>query len=245
MRADGTPDLILEKSPIRRSKLHELVSQKIEEMIRSGELKPGDRLPSERDIMTAFGIGRPAVREAFLSLQSKGFITTESGRRARVTVPTVNTVFTTLDSVVGMIINKRESLKNLFDARRFIEAAMARQAAQVIDKAHLNQMRDALEANRLAIGNRQRFMETDIEFHRILFLVSNNPVFDAVHTAVVNWLMDRWSKIERNETTEKLAHHGHVQIANAVGRGDPDAAEKAMNKHLSSSWSVWAKQLER
>src|ERR1700761_444320 len=102
MRADGTPDLILEKSPIRRSKLHELVSQKIEEMIRSGELKPGDRLPSERDIMTAFGIGRPAVREAFLSLQSKGFITTESGRRSRVTVPTVNTVLTTPNSVVGM-----------------------------------------------------------------------------------------------------------------------------------------------
>src|SRR6201996_4500892 len=116
MRADATRDLVLEKSPIRRSKLHELVSQKIEDMIRSGELKPGDQLPSERDIMTAFGIGRPAVREAFLSLQSKGFIATESGRRARVTVPTVNTVFTSLDSMVGMIINKRESLKNLFDA---------------------------------------------------------------------------------------------------------------------------------
>lgn len=245
MRADGTRDLVLERNPIRRSKLHELVSQKIEDMIRSGELKPGDRLPSERDIMAAFGIGRPAVREAFLSLQSKGFITTESGRRARVTVPNVSTVFTTLDSVVGMIINKRDSLKNLFDARRFIEAAMARQAALVIDKAHMNELREALEANRQAIGNRQRFMETDIEFHRILFLVSDNPVFDAVHTAVVNWLMERWSKIERNETTEKLAHHGHIQIANAVGRGDPDAAEKAMNKHLSSSWSVWAKQLER
>ncbi len=62
-------------------------------------------------------------------------------------------------------------------------------------------------------------METDIEFHRILFRVCDNPVFDAVHTAVVNWLMERWSKIERNETTEKLAYQGHVQISNAVGKG--------------------------
>src|ERR1700761_6002471 len=150
MRADGTPDLILEKSPIRRSKLHELVSQKIEEMIRSGELKPGDRLPSERDIMTAFGIGRPAVREALLSLQSRGFITTESGRRARVTTPTPDSVFTTLDSGVGMMISKQESLKHLFDARKFIEAAMARQAAVAIDKVHLKQLKEALEANRRA-----------------------------------------------------------------------------------------------
>ena len=244
MHPNGTRDLILEPSLIRRSKLHELVSQRLEDMIRSGELKPGDRLPSERDIMAAYGIGRPAVREAFLSLQSRGFITTESGRRARVTAPTVDSVFTTLDSVVGMMISKRESLKNLFDARKFIEAAMARQAAVVIDKPHLNKLKDALEANKRAIGNRDLFMQTDIEFHRILFFVCNNPVFDAVHTAVVNWLMERWSKIERNDKTENVAYQGHVQIANAVQKGDPDAAERAMNKHLSSSWSVWAKQLE-
>lgn len=245
VRSDPTRDLILKRSPIRRSKLHELVSRKLEDMIRSGELKPGDRLPSERDIMTAYGIGRPAVREAFLSLESKGFITTESGRRACVVAPSVDNIVTTLDSVVGRIINERGSLKNLFDARKFIEAAMARQAAMVIDKVHLAELREALEANRQAIGNRSLFMETDIEFHRILFRVCDNPVFDAVHTAVVNWLMEQWRKIERSDSTEKLAFQGHLQITNAVGKGDPSAAEKAMNKHLSSSWATWAKQLER
>ncbi len=244
MSPEETRDLILEPSPIRRSKLHELVSRKLEDMIRSGELKPGDRLPSERDIMAAYGIGRPAVREALLSLQSRGFIATESGRRARVTTPTPDSVFTTLDSVVGMMISRQESLKNLCDARKFIEAAMARQAALTIDKARLKQLHDALEANRMAIGNRDLFMETDIEFHRILFLVSDNPVFAAVHTALVNWLMERWSLIRRDEKTESLAYQGHLQIANAVQKGDADAAERAMNKHLSSSWSIWARQLE-
>jgi DNA-binding FadR family transcriptional regulator len=86
-------------------------------------------------------------------------------------------------------------------------------------------------------------MRTDIGFHHVLFSVSENPVFDAVHTAVVNWLMERWSKIERTDTTEHLAYQGHVQIANAIIKRDPDAAEKAMNKHLSASWAVWAKQL--
>lgn len=150
---------------------------------------------------------------------------------------------TTLDSVVGMIIKERESLKNLFDARRFLEAAMARYAAAAIDKAHLAELQKALETNRKAIGNRRAIIETDIGFHRILFRVPNNPVFDAAYAAVVNWLMARWDEIERTDAMEKLAYQGHVQIANAVGKGDPDAAEKAMNKHLSSSWSIWAKQL--
>lgn len=241
--ADMMRNLTLDVGPIRRRKLHELVSEKLEEMIRSGELRPGDRLPAERDIMAAYGIGRPAVREALLALQGKGLIITESGRRARVTSPTADRVFANLDSAIGMMISKSEDLKNLFDARMFIEAAMARRAAIVIDGTRLDQLREALAENQKAIGDREAFMRTDIEFHHVLFSVSENPVFDAVHTAVVNWLMERWSKIERTEATEHLAYQGHVQIANTIIKRDPDAAEKAMNKHLSASWAVWAKQL--
>lgn len=245
MCPDDKRSLIFDQGPIRRSKLHELVSQKLEDIIRAGELKPGDRLPSERDIMAAYGIGRPAVREALLSLEKKGFITTESGRRACVTVPSVNSVFTTLNSVVGMLIKERESLKNLFDARKFLEAAMARHAASAINKVLLSELKEALESNRQAIGNRRLFVETDIKFHSVLFRVANNPVFDAVHTAVVNWLMEHWEKIERSEATEKLAYQGHLQIANAINRGDAEAAEKAMNKHLSSSWAIWMGQMAK
>jgi DNA-binding FadR family transcriptional regulator len=233
------------ESPIRRARLHELVARKIEQMIQSGELKPGERLPSERDLMSTFRIGRPAVREAFLSLQNKGLILTESGRRATVAVPDVHQVFTTLDSVVGIIIRQSDSLKNLFDARTFIEAAMARSAAGDIDACRLAELKETLEANHQAIGDRERFMETDIAFHRILFRVPNNPVFEAVHGALVGWLMERWRTIKRNRATETLAYQGHFQVYRAIARRDPNGAEKAMRRHLSSSWTIWDQQLER
>lgn len=236
---------VLQQAPIRRTKLHELVTQKLEDMIRAGELKPGDQLPSERDIMGAFNIGRPAVREAFLSLQSKGLITTENGRRATVRPPTVNHVLTTLDSVVSIIIGNEQNLKNLFDARVFIEAAMARNAAKEISDARLAELKEALAANKRAIGNRERFMETDVQFHRILFLVVGNPVFESVHKAPVNWLMARWRSITRDESTELLAYEGHRKIYRAIAQRDPDAAEAAMRKHLASSWSIWARQLQK
>jgi len=234
---------ILRPTPIRREKLHELVARKIEEMIQSGELKPGDRLPSERDLMSAFDIGRPAVREAFLSLENKGMIVTENGRRARVRIPSVDNVFTTLNGVVGLMISQTESLKNLFDARVFIEVAMARHAAQTINATRLAELKTALAANKSAIGDGERFMQTDVAFHRILFQTAGNPVFDAVHAALVNWLMERWRKIDRTEAIQTLAYKGHQQIYRAVEKHDPDAAQEAMRKHLTASWEIWSRQL--
>lgn len=212
-------------------------------MIQAGELKPGDRLPSERDLMNTFNIGRPAVREAFLSLENKGMIVTENGRRARVRIPSVDNVLTTLNGVVGLMINQTESLKNLFDARVFIEAAMARHAAQAIDASRLPELKAALEANENAIGDGERFMQTDIGFHRVLFRTANNPVFDAVHAALVNWLMERWRKIDRTRAIQILAYKGHLQIYRAVAKRDLNAAERAMRRHLRASWQIWSRQL--
>ena len=139
----------------------------------------------------------------------------------------------------------KQSRKRLFDARRLVEAAMARQAARTIDEAHLTKLKDALEANRQAIGNHRLFMETDIEFHRILFQISGNPIFGSIHAVVVDWLMKCWGEIERDEVSEQLAFQGHARVSDAVAQGDPDAAELAMNQHLSASWSIWARQLGR
>jgi GntR family transcriptional regulator, sialic acid-inducible nan operon repressor len=241
MMARVSDSSILPSSPIRRAKLHELVTQKLEQMIRSGEFKLHDKLPSERDMMTAFNIGRPAVREALLSLQNKGLIVTENGRRATVSRPSVDNVFTMLDSVVGMIVDNADSFKNLFDARTFIEAAMARNAANEIDDKLLAELKAALDANKRAIGNRELFMQTDVRFHGVLFLVGGNPVFKAVHDALVKWLLDRWRAIARDNATETLAYEGHLQIYKAIRRRDPDAAEAAMRKHLVSSWKIWSR----
>lgn len=234
----------LGQAPLHRPKLHELVSERLEAMIRSGELKPGDSLPSERDIMAALGTGRPAVREAFLSLQNKGLIVTESGRRARVRQPSVDNVMTTLDGVVSMMIDNEKSLKDLFDARVFIEAAMARQAARQIKPEQLDALLRALDENKQSIGDRPRFSDSDAEFHRVLFQVPGNPVFDSVHSALVSWLRERWAKLVRDEHTETMAYRGHADIFAAVSRRDPDGAEEAMRRHLGSSWKVWSAQLE-
>jgi DNA-binding FadR family transcriptional regulator len=123
----------------------------------------------------------------------------------------------------------------------FIEKAMARNAAIHIADEQLKELQRALKSNEAAIGDRQAFVDSDVAFHRILFLVPGNPVFESIYTVLMTWLMYRWSKIPRDNETEALAFEGHRAVVRAIARRDPDAAEKKMEEHLISSWAIWSR----
>lgn len=237
--------MTLTSTPITRPKLYEIIAERLEQMILSGELKPGDLLPSEREVMAAYQVGRPAVREAFLALQNKGLINTESGRRSRVTAPSVERILVSLDSTVQLLLNDDADLQNVYAARVFIEKAMARQAAKDITDDQLTELRAVLEANRKAIGNRQAFIDTDVQLHRLIFQTSDNPVFQSLYEAMTHWLMYRWSRIKRSDQTEALAYEGHRTLVEAIASHDPDAAERGMQDHLTSSWTIWSRDSDR
>ena len=79
-------------APIRRRKLYEEVVVRLEAMIHEGELNPGDLLPSERELMLHFGVGRPAIREALFALHRMGLVIVANGERPRVSSPTPKTM---------------------------------------------------------------------------------------------------------------------------------------------------------
>jgi DNA-binding FadR family transcriptional regulator len=231
-------------APISRPKLYEVVAARLEAAIRDGRLKPGDRLPSERDLMETFETGRPSVREAFLFLEKKGLIETENGRRARVRQPDVFSVLESLDSVIHLSLQDGETFKDLFAARSFLEQAMARNAAKSITDAQLALLRERLDGNGRAIGDRHEFVRTDALFHRTLFEVADNRIFEAVHDAFAGWVEERRSTLQRQSFTEQHAHRQHTDIFNAIAARDPDAAETAMRDHLKGWWAAWVTQKE-
>jgi DNA-binding FadR family transcriptional regulator len=221
-----------------------VVAARLEAAIRDGRLKPGDRLPSERDLMETFETGRPSVREAFLFLEKKGLIETENGRRARVRKPDVFSVLESLDSVIHLSLQDGETFKDLFAARSFLEQAMARNAAKSITDAQLALLRERLDDNGRAIGDRHEFVRTDALFHRTLFEVADNRIFEGVHDAFAGWVEERRSTLQRQSFTEQRAHRQHTGIFNAIAARDPDAAETAMRDHLKGWWSAWVSQKE-
>ncbi|EOY2339911.1 GntR family transcriptional regulator, partial [Escherichia coli] len=84
------------KRPLKRKKLSELVEEELERMIRKGEFKEGENIPSERALMEMFNVGRPSVREALATLRRKGLIEVNNGERAKVCRPTPYTLINEL-----------------------------------------------------------------------------------------------------------------------------------------------------
>jgi len=242
--SDGDGGPVLGLAPISRPKLYEVVAARLEAAIRDGRLKPGDRLPSERDLMETFDTGRPSVREAFLFLEKKGLIETENGRRARVRKPDVGSVLESLDSVIHLSLQDAEIFKDLFAARSFLEQAMARNAARNITDAQLTMLRERLDANGRAIGDRREFVRTDALFHRALFEVADNRIFESVHDAFAGWVEERRASLKRHSYTEQRAHREHTEIFNTIAARDSDAAELAMREHLKGWWAAWCAQME-
>jgi DNA-binding FadR family transcriptional regulator len=108
-------------APIRRRKLYEEVVARLEELIHSEELKPGELLPSERDLMLRFGVGRPAIREALFALNRMGLVEVANGERPHVSSPTPKTLLGELSGAARLMLSKPEGVYHVQQAQTFME----------------------------------------------------------------------------------------------------------------------------
>ena len=146
-------------------------------MVREGRYSPGDQLPSEREIMEELGVGRSAVREAMLSLQKMGLVTLNSGERARVTTPTAQVLVHELSGAARLLLAQDGGIQRFQEARALFEIGLARLAAQLATKDDLARLKEALEANRLAMDDWVEFMRTDVAFHYVIATIPRNTIF--------------------------------------------------------------------
>ena len=206
--------------------------------IQAGELAPGDRLPPERDLMRRFGVSRSAVREAILRLAGRGLVHTRPGHRPVIRRPDYATAIETLGQLVGHGVEGEAGVWTLFETRIFLEAALARHAALHARPEDMDAMAAALEENRAAIGDPDRFYATDAAFHALLYRVPRNPIYPAVHRAYVEWLSEYWRRMPRAAEIDRVNHAGHAAVFAAIQRRDPDAAEAALRRHLATAWDL-------
>ena len=214
-------------------------------MIHEGRYSAGDQLPSERDLMKQFGVGRPAVREALFALQKMGLVAINSGERARVTQPTPKVVFESLAGAARHLLGAPDGVRHFQEARAFFEVGLARYAAQHATDDDLNELKRALEANRQALDNLHAFERTDVAFHYVLAVIPRNPIFTAIHEAVVAWLTEQRTITLRMPGEQFVAYRAHAAIYEAIGARDPARAERAMRTHLDEvAKTYWHTQEE-
>lgn len=212
-----------------------MVSQ-IEARILSGDLKDGENLPAEREMMGQYGMSRTVVREAVAILASKGLIEAKPRFRPVVRKPDYEAAVDVVGGIVSHLLNQPGGIKNLFDTRILLEVALAREAALKADKDDIRALREALQANKEAINDSKQFYSTDVAFHAVLYKISGNPVFPAVHKAYTSWLAEYWKKMPRMPDRNQMNFDAHEEIFTAILNRDPDEAEAKIREHLDIAW---------
>lgn len=225
---------------IAKRKLSDEVFERLKRLIVQGERKPGSLMPSERELMARFGVGRPAVREALQQLEAMGLVEINHGERARVLELTPQSLMRQVDQSARIMLSmSADSLEHLKAARIFFERGMVREAAQRATVFDLKELRATLDEQRRSLGDADAFIAADMRFHTQIAALSRNPIYTAVSEAMLGWLKLYHSEMLIWTGKEKYTLAEHEEIISHLAANDPNAAEAALVKHLERSRALY------
>jgi len=225
-------DSILPKAPmVRRKRAHD-VADEIAKLIDSGEFRIGDRLPTEKDLMQRFGVGRPAVREALFFLEQQGLVEIINGARARVIPPSPAHLIRQFTQLSKRLSSGPDGQLRGEQARLVLEAGQSWLAATVASDDDIKRLKTALDANVASVGDRVEFIRTDVAFHYEIAAITSNPIFTMVHETVVDWLVDQRTTTYHMPDADTFSVRDHTAIYEAIAAHDPARAFHEMASHI-------------
>lgn len=231
----------LRRRPLARKKLSEMVEEELEQMIRRHEFGEGEQLPSERELMAFFNVGRPSVREALAALKRKGLVQINNGERARVSRPSADTIISELSGMAKDFLTHPGGIAHFEQLRLFFESSLVRYAAEHATDEQIALLTKALEINSQSLDDNALFIRSDVEFHRVLAEIPGNPIFMAIHVALLDWLIAARPSVPDRELHEhnNVSYQQHIVIVDAIRQRDPDKADRALQTHLNSVSATW------
>ncbi len=216
--------------PVKQSKIYEQIAAQVEQLILNGELRSGDRLPTERELAIQFGASRTAVREAMKLLEQKGLVEMHPGRGTRVIDGTSAAMRDSLGLM--MRVGQAGSSVSLVELREILEPEIAALAAARADEEHVAAMREAVRLMDENLSNATAFIAADNDFHRALATGSKNILILALVDSIVDMLSEQRKQVFSVDGGPQRGQYHHKLILDAVVRHDSEAARDAMHAHL-------------
>jgi DNA-binding FadR family transcriptional regulator len=219
--------------PIKKKKLSDQVLDRLLLLIESGEMKPDEEMPSERELMERFQVGRPAVREALQSLERMGLIMIRHGERAKILKPTEDGIFNQIDFAARQLLASSDKhIDFLKEARQVLEAGIARLAVMRATSDDVKVLQTHLDAMRRGINSHRKFLAADQEFHLALAKMTQNPILWTALRAVFRWLSHYYTDLLGVSGLEELTLQEHETIFKKVVDRDADGAAYQIGDHI-------------
>ena len=215
----------------------------VRQLIDSGTLGPGARLPPERDLAREVGVSRPTVRAGLRTLAALGVVRSRRGSGTYIPdgPPTLGA-----DALSFLAALHKFTQDDVYEARRILEVGAAGLAAERATPDQLATLADEVAGLFASLNERQVFLVHDINFHRSIAAASGNPIVASLVEMVSLLFYERRRATAERAIDRNLrdAADSHRQIYQAVRAHDVDAARRAMNDHLVRSRSYQAKETQ-
>lgn len=238
---------------LRVPKTSEIVADHFRGQIVRGELKEGDFLPPEGQLMASLGISRPTLREAFRILEAESLISVVRGSRtgARVHQPSIELV----SRYAGYVLQSMgTTIADLYQARLAIEPQVVRWLATKPEKRAVRRLREEIERLRvLLLADRfDAFIDAVSEFHHALVEVAGTQTLAFMNQLLLNLMARHQTDYKRRhpldyEQQKKQLHAGlrsYEKLVDLIEAGDVEAAVKHWRLHLANANRTWAEEAE-
>lgn len=217
---------------IRRERLADQIADKIIQMIRNGDLKPGDKLPPEPELMEKFSVGRSSIREAIGALSLIGLITVRPGHGTHVTVPSEKNQA----KPIGLMLPVgRDKVREFVEVRVELEKVIARMAAERATEEEIEEIKHHHKKLKAPMKSRRKTIQADLAFHTAIAKASHNSVLvrflSELRLPMRHW-MEQKAKFDWGY--DKV-YEQHDLILSAIQARDGEKAQATMQAHLKSA----------
>lgn len=212
----------------------EEVVARLRDMIHSGEISAGDRLPPERDLAKLLGVSRPTLRAGIRSLSTVGILQSRQGAGTFVSETTDSP---TLDGSPLRMLSALHGFTTdeMFEARLALEMSIAALAAERATSEQMTLMAEEITGMYASISEPEQYLVHDMQFHQTIAAASGNRILTALMNMVATILFDTRSKTVKRARDLKESAEQHHNIYRAMRERDPEAARKAMYDHLTET----------
>jgi GntR family transcriptional regulator, transcriptional repressor for pyruvate dehydrogenase complex len=219
----------LSVAPVERSPLYKQVLGRIEQLMDTGAITPGDRLPAERELAAQLGVSRTSVRQALAALEERGVLEIRHGAGVYMRATEPERV---AESLAVVLVDQNLQLPETMEARMALERFIAGLAAGRHTKADIARARAALATMEKEIEAGGLGTQGDAEFHAALAAAAKNPVLQRL----MNTLRRDIARVREESLSQpgrpRRSLAAHWRILKAVEAGDPRGAVTEMDAHL-------------
>ncbi|MEH7011714.1 FadR/GntR family transcriptional regulator [Neobacillus niacini] len=233
----------MEYKQIKPKKINEEVAEALHEMIRTGQLKPGDKLESVQQLSENFQVSRSATREALSALKAMGLVEMKQGEGTFVKKFEAKQLNFPLSTAI--LMNKKD-VAHLLEVRKIIETGAAALAAKNRSEADLTAMADALNEMKMVQGDEELGEKADFKFHLAIAAASQNPILSTLLDQVSELMIETMKETRRlwlysKQKTMEKAYKEHVQLYQAILEKNEEKSRIVINEHLENVENILKK----